>query len=95
MQIYKIDDDGFFEEIRHVEENEEGVLDVDYNYTEVKPENGFYKPKFVNGEWVEGITSEELQEIEQNALNDISSTELKEAENDLKLIQKLIEWGVL
>lgn len=54
--VYEINEQGFLIEL-HVEEVN------DTNYIIVDLPNGLFKPRFVNGEWVEGATKEEIDSI--------------------------------
>lgn len=49
MQIYFYDDDGFLTDTAIVDDTK-GLI----NFTEIAPENGFFKPKFDGEKWVEG-----------------------------------------
>lgn len=57
-EVYKIDNNGFYLETVHIVDTEDTPSDC----VEVQPQ-GFYKAKWVSGNWVEIITEEELDEM--------------------------------
>jgi len=71
MQVFKIDENGYYIGpiiIRKDEEVPEGCI-------EVQPPNGLYRAKWVNDEWVEDMTQEEI-EAENNKPKEPTQDEL-------------------
>jgi hypothetical protein len=61
MIYYKYDEENIFVEAVHeeyIERDEEGALILD-NLTDVRPPDGLFKAKYINGEWVETGTPPE------------------------------------
>jgi hypothetical protein len=58
-QVYRYDLEGFYVEPVILEDKE----DIPANCTEKNPENGLFKAIFVNGQWVEGMSQEEIEVI--------------------------------
>jgi len=70
MKVLKIDNDGFFIEDVILEEGQ--LIPIDC--IEMLCPSGFYKPKWNNIEWVEGLTQEEIDIIKNRP---IEKTELE------------------
>ena len=73
--VYKrIDENGLFledvllDKQPMIEQNEESIPDPHY-ITEPVPQ-GFYRPKWNDAEWVEGLTDEEIAEITKPVLHE-------------------------
>ncbi|WP_445506387.1 hypothetical protein [Niallia sp. 03190] len=59
-QYYILDQDGFLDRIVLIQEGEE----IPENSTDILPSykdgKTYYKPKFIDGEWIEGASQEEI-----------------------------------
>lgn len=82
MKLLKIDEQGFFiedvitDKIPQITvEDEEGNLSLinDPQYIEKPCPDGFYRPRWV-GDWVEGLTQEEIESI-RNVKEPVSETQ--------------------
>jgi hypothetical protein len=60
IQVHRIDSDGFYIEPVLIEQND--VIE-DENIVTVDPPEGLYKPRWLNGEWTEGLSQEEIDAI--------------------------------
>lgn len=60
VQVYCYDEKGYFTTSKVISEK-----DMDINMTTIMVE-GFYKPKFEGGAWIEGATQEEIEVINQS-----------------------------
>jgi hypothetical protein len=58
-QVYVYDSDGFFVGVALIEDD----ATLPPNCTEKKPQDGLFKAKFVNGEWVETKSQDEIDSI--------------------------------
>lgn len=58
MLVYKIDSEGFYIEPIFLGEYD----DIPSNCVNVEPPDGLFKLKFVDGEWIEGLTSQEIDD---------------------------------
>jgi hypothetical protein len=70
-QVFRFDENGYFLEPVILKDNET----IPNDCTDGRPPNGLYKPKFVDGAWVHGLTQEEIDAI-VNVPKPISETEL-------------------
>lgn len=59
IEAFEINDDGYIAEVYAHEENE-----VPEYLVTTKPPEGLYKPRWTGTEWVEGITQEEFDELD-------------------------------
>ncbi|HBD63506.1 MAG TPA: hypothetical protein DC038_03620 [Clostridiales bacterium] len=64
-QVYKIDENGYLQEILVKDFDEDGncTEELSENITTVDPPNGLYKHKWTGSEWIEGLSQEEIDEI--------------------------------
>lgn len=86
IQIYKIDENGFYTfETYIVEEPNEFEITTPCN---TSGENTFYKPKWDDEKWVEGATKEEIREWEEE--NKIDNCSEKTTEQKLEEAQEEI-----
>lgn len=60
IQAYKINKDGFVIDVVVVNNND---INLDDNIIVEQMTNGFYKPRWVNSEWIEGATQEYIESI--------------------------------
>lgn len=65
-QYYKINRDGYLIEIIAAEVNPGGLISVD-------PPNGLYKPKWVGDKWVNGLTQQEIDELNKPIVPETST----------------------
>lgn len=83
IQAYKIDADGFVLEtivVNSTDELESGVV------VDAMP-NGFYKPRYVNSEWVEGASNEYIDEIKNTPIEPSYEDYLLDLEMRLTLLE--------
>ncbi|WP_042470681.1 hypothetical protein [Bacillus ndiopicus] len=92
--IYQIDENGFLVWESGMLVNEGEQLDG-YISTPLPQGVSFYKPRWVNGEWIEGKTDEDFIEDEFLASLQPSQYELEKAERQLETIELLIELEVI
>lgn len=84
-QVYKIDKHGYLQEIfvKYFEENEDYPIEfIDNEFGRVvviDPPNGLYRAKWIGSEWVEGLSQEEIDEI-NNQPRKLTETEKLQAE---------------
>ncbi|GLC89326.1 hypothetical protein LYSBPC_24530 [Lysinibacillus piscis] len=92
IQAHKIDADGYVTEVIVVDGDDSTLTDD--IVIEPMP-NGFYKPRWVNGEWIEGKSEEEF--LEDDFLSSLQPTqnEVTKAERELEIINLLIELEVI
>jgi len=64
-QVYKYDAQGIFIEPVLLYPNEDGSYDIPENTTEKPLPIPNYKPKFINGDWMETIPETELDELKK------------------------------
>lgn len=88
QKSYKIDADGFliFGEdifINDGEEIPEGYVSI---YLDTS-ERGYFKPRFVNGEWVEGATQGEIDEITNVPTEPTLEEKFVQLEHENKLLK--------
>lgn len=65
-QYYKINRDGYLIEIIAAEVNPGGLIAVD-------PPNGLYKPQWVGDKWVNGLTQQEIDELNKPIVPEAST----------------------
>ncbi len=68
-QVYEIDENNFIKEI-HLIDEEENTQHVTTN-----PPNGLYRAKWNGVEWIEDMTQEEIDEL-NNAPKELTETEM-------------------
>lgn len=61
VKYVKVDGDGFFVEDVVLDIGVEPEVESPYELISVPVPEGFYRPRWVEGEWVEGLTEEELE----------------------------------
>lgn len=71
-KIHKIDVNGYFLEDVILEDNEITPSDC----VDVEVPEGFYKPKFANGTWTEGLSQETITNILGLTLNDVKQEKI-------------------
>jgi hypothetical protein len=76
-QVFKIDDQGFYVEPVIIGDDEE----LGENLIETPIPEGFYRPKWNGNEWVEGLTSEEIEALKQQHQPQPSELDLLKQEN--------------
>lgn len=88
-QVYKIDSEGYYVKPMLVE-------NTPSNCVEEAPPNGLYKAKFVDGQWVEGLSQSEVDEI-KNTPQPKTEIELLKEKQDLmqQALDDLILGGAL
>jgi hypothetical protein len=91
-QVFRIDENGFYVEPVLLEKDQE----VPNDCSEAIPLEGLYKAKFVNGEWVEGLTQEELDTL-KNILPEPEPLETLKKQQELmqQAIDDLILGGMM
>lgn len=62
-QVYELTPEGFIQEIYVANVVDGVILDEDKQGFIIMDHPPFYKPRWVNGEWIEGATQEEIDEI--------------------------------
>lgn len=72
-KVIKIDETGLFIEDVLINENEEIPLDC----IETPCPNGFYMPKWNGAKWVEGLTQEEIDEL-NNQPRELTEIEIQQ-----------------
>jgi hypothetical protein len=82
--VYRIDKDGYYIEPVILKEND----NIPSDCIETRPQDGFYKPQFVNNEWTEGETQEEIDAI-KNAPQPLS--ELEQLKKQQELMQSALD----
>ena len=60
IQVHRIDENGFYLEPVLIEQ---GDVVNDENIITVDPPQGLYKPRWVEGEWTEGLTQDEIDKL--------------------------------
>ena len=84
-QVWYIDDNGFYlNESDMVEEVEEGMITIPMTF-------GYVNPKFVDGQWIEGATEEEIKEWTDSlpkVESYIAPKTNEELENEIKLLKE-------
>jgi hypothetical protein len=91
-QVFRFDANGFYMEPVILEDDQQVPSDC----TENKPQDGLYKGQFLNGEWVESLTDEEINTI-KNASHPPTEIDTLKANQDLiqKALDDLILGGAL
>ncbi|MGM8212645.1 hypothetical protein ACLIBH_12430 [Virgibacillus sp. W0430] len=97
MIVYLIDSNGFVVDTY----NSNFPFDADPDYLILKGWDArLFKPKFTNGEWIEGLTASELQQREEETVNQkLSDMEKLKQDNDmlamavLELSQTILNGG--
>lgn len=84
-EVYRIDADGYYVEPVNVQ----GETPADC--VEVAPPNMLFNPRFVEGEWVQGMTQEEIEELKIVPLSPFE--EMKKQQTDL--VYELMMKGLL
>lgn len=85
-QVYRFDENGFFKEPVFINDDE----NIPWDCTEIKPSNKLYSPKFVKGEWVNGISDEEIEKI-RNPVIPLSEVQQLQQENANLMFQNAIQ----
>lgn len=88
-QVYRIDDNGFYIEPVILKERET----LPSNCVEVTPTNGLYKAKFVDGQWIDGLSQVEIDAIVNAPVPLTPLEELQKQQADL--IFELMMNGVI
>jgi hypothetical protein len=83
-QVFRYDNDGFYLEPVILQEDEE----LPFNCTEIQPPNGLHKGKFINGQWIETLSQDEI-DAELNAPPE--KTEIEILRENQKLMQEAID----
>lgn len=81
--VYEVDDSGFLID-RHVDEL------ATTKYITVDLPNGLFKPRFVNGQWVESATKEEINNITNQPKQPTIESRITELENTLLTILEVL-----
>ncbi|GED16404.1 hypothetical protein [Aneurinibacillus migulanus] len=84
IQVHRVDKDGFYMEPVLIEQND--VIE-DENIVTIDPPEGLYKPRWLDGEWLEGLTSEEIEEIKKTVPQEPDPIEQLQAENAALMMQ--------
>lgn len=87
IQVHRVDKDGFYMEPVLIEQN--NVIE-DENIVTIDPPEGLYKPRWLDGEWVEGLTPEEIEEIKKpipKVPSEIDILGKQLAEKELQILQ--------
>jgi hypothetical protein len=78
-EVYRYDENGIYIEPVILKDGE----NIPDNCTEIKPIGSFFQGKFVNGQWIESLTQDEINEL-INAPQPVSELEtLKKQQTDL------------
>lgn len=88
QKIYIIDDDGFliFGEDKTIVEGDELPEGFVTTYFDTS-EQGYFKPRHVNNEWVEGMTQEEIDEIINAPIKSTLEEKFAQLEQENKLLK--------
>lgn len=92
FQVFEIDEIGYIKEIYVVDEGAETELIT------VQPPQGLHRAKWTGAEWIEGLSQEELGEIEyQRYLESLkpSKVEVKKAQMELLMLDLLVDMEVM
>lgn len=91
-QVFRMDQNGFYLEPVIIEDEKNIPVDC----TEIQPPDGLYKGKFVNGEWVESLTEDEINTL-KDAPQPLSDIEQLKKQQDLmqSALDDLILGGAL
>lgn len=96
-QVYEIDDNGFVVEIYVAEFDDDGnpIEDLAENIITFDPPDGLYRPKWTGTEWVEDKSRAKFEEDE--FLNSLlpSASEIENAEFEIKVLNTLMEVGLI
>lgn len=87
-QVYRLDSDGFYIEPVVIEPHET-LPDC----IEVRPPDGLYKAQFIEGEWIEGMSQDEIEAIKNTPVEPSEIDILKKQQADL--IFELMMNGVI
>lgn len=91
IQVHRVDKDGFYVEPCLITNSiEEKEAEQDKYIIEVDPSEGLYKPRWLNGEWVEGLTPEEIEEIKKTIPQEPSKIDIlgqQLAEKEVQILQ--------
>lgn len=82
-QVYRIDEQGYFVEPVILRDDEQILEDC----TVLELPEGLFRARFVNGEWVEDATSEEIEELTRVPERQPSEVELLQRDNATLLMQ--------
>lgn len=86
IQYLKIDDNGFYVEPVFLNDNETVPSNCIMPYA---PEQRFYKPKWNGLQWVEGLSQQEIDSINNNQPKPLPT--LEELKTNQDLIQKALD----
>lgn len=79
-QVYEIDENGYIKEIyvKNFKEGDNFVNDYPNNIIVIDPQNGLYRARWINGTWIEDMTQQEI-----DALNNqpVDPSEIEELSN--------------
>ncbi len=87
IQVHRIDENGFYLEPVLIEQ---GDVVNDENIITVDPPQGLYKPRWVEGEWTEGLSQQEIDELTKPKPLTPSDTDVlgqQLAEKELQIIR--------
>lgn len=76
-QVYRIDSDGFYIEPVIIEDDQ--IIPSDC--VELRPLDGLFKGKYTNGEWTEGLSQDEIDNLIGNTLENVKKNKLEELNN--------------
>jgi hypothetical protein len=83
-QVYRFNENGFYIEPVLISENDDIPLDC----TNIKPNDGLYKAKFINGQWNESLTDDEINAIKNTP---IQPTEIETLKAKQDLMQQALD----
>jgi len=93
-QIYRIDEFGYLKEIYVKDFGEDGncVEEIAENIITVDPPQGLYKLKWTGTEWIEGLTQEEINEInnQPKPLTEIEQLRLEQAQANTEMVELIL-----
>lgn len=82
-QVYKIDGSGYIEEIHVAKFDEEGKCteELAEDIITIDPPQGLYKAKWTGVEWIEDMTQEEIEAInnQPRELTDIEKLQIRQS----------------
>lgn len=86
-QVYIIADNSFYGGCEIIGEGQE----VDFYYTEVRPPDGLYRAKWTGTEWVEDMTQEEIDKLnnQPRELTEIEKLKISQAEQFETILELL------
>lgn len=80
IQVYKVDSEGFYLEPVIIKEGDT----IPNDCVEEKLPNGLYKARFVDGQWIEGLSPEEIEALNPSTKEKTQIDKLQEKVDKLE-----------